>query len=114
MDRVRVAVIALALGTLCGPALAQGRPTSRPGTKPGANQPAKPPEEQDVHIRAAKQEVLEKGHARATGFVDLRVGDIHVQSDVMDVYETALPDGRKTHRVVAEGNVTFLREEERI
>jgi LPS-assembly protein len=119
---VRVALIALALGAageLAAQSQTQGQNKqgpARPGAKPGAARPKTEQQQQpqDVHIRADKQEVIEKGHARATGFVDVRAGDLRIQSDVMDVYETPRPDGGKGHRVVAVGNVVFLREEERI
>src|SRR4029450_10691419 len=111
--RVRVALIARALGAageLAAQSQTQGQNKqgpARPGAKPGAARPKTEQQQQpqDVHIRADKQEVIEKGHARATGFVDVRAGDLRIQSDVMDVYETPRPDGGKGHRVVAVGNV---------
>jgi lipopolysaccharide assembly outer membrane protein LptD (OstA) len=50
----------------------------------------------------------------ARGFVDVRMGDMRFQADRIDVYEVKKPDGTTGHNVVAEGNVVFLRGEERI
>lgn len=68
----------------------------------------------EIRIRADVQEVPEKGHYQARGFVDLQTGDIRIQADRLDLYETPLPGGGQTRKVVAEGNVVFLREDERL
>jgi LPS-assembly protein len=85
------------------PAGAKGKPASPPAADAG-----------EIHLRAETQEVVEKGHFRAAGFVDLTTGSLHLQADQMDIYEEPGPAGAIGHRVVAVGNVVFLREEERI
>jgi LPS-assembly protein len=82
--------------------------------------PAPPPEpvcdpgHGDVCLTAQKQERLEKGHFRLTGFVDLRFGDSRIQCEQLDMYETEKPDGSSTRRIEAQGNVVFLRGDERL
>jgi len=68
----------------------------------------------EVRVRADRQESPEQGHYRATGFVDLRVSDMRIQCDQLDVYEIEKPDGTKGKKVIAVGNVVFLREDERL
>ena len=68
----------------------------------------------EVRVRADKQESPEAGHYHATGFVDLRVSDMRIQCDVLDVYEIEKPDGTKSKKVIAVGNVVFMREDERL
>src|SRR5262245_19894936 len=68
----------------------------------------------EVRVRADKQESPEAGHYHATGFVDLRVSDMRIQCDQLDVYEIEKPDGTKGKKVIAVGNVVFLREDERL
>jgi lipopolysaccharide assembly outer membrane protein LptD (OstA) len=46
--------------------------------------------------------------------VDLTFGDLRIQADRMDIYEVARSDGSVGKRLVAEGNVVFLRGEERL
>jgi len=83
---------------------------ARPPRAPDAD--ATPPGE--IRVRADTQEKLGPGHFVARGFVDVRLGDLRFQADRIDVYEVQKPDGTTGHRVVAEGNVVFLRGEERI
>jgi lipopolysaccharide assembly outer membrane protein LptD (OstA) len=97
-------------------------PTPSPATPPAA--PAAPAPEAppppcnpaggDICLSAERQEQLEKGHFQARGFVDLGFGDARIQADQLDMYETPKPDGGTARRVVAEGNVVFMRGEERM
>ncbi len=64
-------------------------------------------------MRAEHQEG-EKGHYKARGFVDLRMGETRIQCDELDLVETDRPDGTKAQKIVAVGNVVFLRGEERL
>ena len=48
------------------------------------------------------------------GTVDLRLGAMRIQADKADVYEDPQPDGSVKRRLVAEGNVVFIRGEERL
>lgn len=73
---------------------------------------APPPGE--LRIRAESYEQVAKGHVEARGFVDLRMGEIRIQADKADIFEVQQPDGTSTNRVVAEGNVVFLRGAERL
>jgi LPS-assembly protein len=84
------------------------------GTKvlPPVDPDAPPPGE--MRVRAESYEQVEKGHTQARGFVDLRLPSMRIQADRADVYEEDQPDGTKKRRVVAEGNVVFLRGEERL
>ncbi len=88
-----------------GPAKGKGKPPAKG---------VKPEESEDVRLRCEKQELVAKGHFRATGFVDLKIGETRVQADALDLYESERPDGSTGRRIVATGNVVFLRGEERI
>jgi LPS-assembly protein len=69
---------------------------------------------EDIRLRADRQESVEKGHYRAVGLVDVQSGDVRVQSDQLDIYTTDKPDGSSSKRFVFEGNVVFLRGDERL
>jgi LPS-assembly protein len=105
-------LLALALGPLLPrPAVAQSgaAPAPRP---PQASAAA--PQVSEFHLRAETQEMVEKGHFRASGLADLQMGDSRLQADVLDLYEEQRPDGQTARRIVATGNVVFFRGEERI
>lgn len=93
-------------------------PASRPPAPPGTRPPAPdaietlPPGE--IRVKAESQEQLDKGHWAWRGGVDLRVGDARLLADKADVYQDALPNGKVKQRLVAEGNVVFIRGEERL
>jgi LPS-assembly protein len=118
--RTPLAVLGL-VGALAAVAAAQpaGYPSGRPG-RPG--QPKKPPAEKspdalpegEIRVRAGNQEQSSAGHWKFRDFVDVRMGDMRIQADRADVDETEKPDGTKGHKLVAEGNVVFLRGEERL
>ena len=82
--------------------------------------PAAPPgvpetvPEGEIRVRAENQEQVSKGHWRFRGFVDVRLGGMRIQADRADVDEIERPDGSTGHKLVAEGNVVFLRGEERL
>ena len=73
---------------------------------------APPPGE--LRIKAESYEQVASGHIAARGFVDLRLGPMRIQADQADVYETEAPDGSVSRRIVAEGNVVFIRGDERL
>ena len=89
-----------------------------PGGKRGAGKPAdkKPAlavDTSEVHVRAENQGG-DAAHYEFRGFVDLVAGEMRIQSDTMDLYTTEKPDGTKARRVVADGNVVFMKDEERL
>jgi LPS-assembly protein len=55
-----------------------------------------------------------EGHYWARGYVDFQAGDLHIQSDQFDLYEQEDEQGASTRRLVAVGNVVFMRGPERI
>jgi lipopolysaccharide assembly outer membrane protein LptD (OstA) len=110
-------LIALAVLLCVPPASAQERRSREKPAAPAAEgHPAAtaPAPAGDIRVRAESYEQTEKGHLQARGLVDLRVGDIRIQADKADVYEETRPDGTIKRRLVAEGNVVFLRGEERL
>jgi LPS-assembly protein len=115
--------LVLAVLALAGAAArAQGPPPARAGerrprparaAKPAAGEePALEPGE--LRVRAESYEQVAKGHVEARGLVDLRLGDIRIQADAADVFEEEQPDGSVKRRLVAVGNVVFIRGEERL
>ncbi len=66
-----------------------------------------------MRIRADVQEG-EKGHFQARGSVDLYTGEIRIQADQLDMYEIEKPDGTRSKKVIATGNVVFIKEDERL
>jgi LPS-assembly protein len=95
------------------PALAQD---SIPPAPAGTPSPEALPEG-EIRLRAESQEQVGKGHVRARGFVDVRFGDTRLQCERVDLYEEAKPEKPEqppTRRLVAEGNVVFMRGEERL
>ncbi len=119
MARSLPPLVLAALALAGAPAGAQERPP-----RPAAERPARPAkpaageepglEPGDLRVRAEIQEQLEKGHWAWRGTVDLRVGDMRIQADKADVFEEPQPDGTVKRRLVAEGNVVFIRGEERL
>ncbi len=73
-----------------------------------------PPALGEVRVRAESYEQRSQGHVEARGLVDLRLADVRVQADKVDVFEDEQPDGSTRQRIVAEGNVVFIRGEERL
>ncbi len=107
--RVPLTAVVCALLGAARPAIAvEGPGKGRAPQKPKAEEP------KDVRLRAETQELVEKNHYHAQGFVDLQMGETRVQSDVLDLYITDRPDGTQSRRVVAQGNAVFLRGDERI
>jgi lipopolysaccharide assembly outer membrane protein LptD (OstA) len=84
----------------------------KPG--PPADQPKKDAlPEDEVRIRADASEMA-RGHGSYRGFVDLRAADMRIQADKLDVYEETKADGKLSRMIVAEGNVVFMRGDERL
>jgi LPS-assembly protein len=89
-------------------------PTVTPAAPPEAARPPCNPTGGDICLSAERQEQLDKGHFQARGFVDLQFGDARIQADQLDMYETPKPDGSTARRIVAAGNVVFMRADERM
>jgi len=68
----------------------------------------------EMRVWAESYEQVASGHWEARGFVDLRIGPMRIQADRADVFEEEQPDGSLTRRLVADGNVVFLRGQERL
>ncbi len=90
-----------------------------PGNAPVKGGPAKPkdpdePAAGDIRIRADAQEQMEKGHYQARGSVELRTGETRIEADQVDIYGIEKPDGTQSKKVVALGNVVFIKEDERL
>ena len=56
----------------------------------------------------------EKGLFHYRGFVDLHSGDVRIQADALDFEQTTRADGTTGQLVTAEGNVVFMRGDERL
>jgi len=96
------------------PSLAPAAPSPAPAEAPGEKaKPADATEEGDVRIRADTFGG-EKGLYHYRGFVDLNTGDVRIQADTLDYKQTTKPDGKVEQHIVAEGNVVFMRGEERL
>jgi LPS-assembly protein len=87
-------------------------PSPSPPLPPGEVKKDAVPED-EVRIRANVSE-SERNHTSYRGFVDLRAGDTRIQADKLDMYEERKPDGKASQTLVAEGNVVFMRGEERL
>lgn len=103
------------------PAPAESGPASPAASAPPASEgptppaPSEPPSEPgDIRVKAESYAQVEKGHMEARGTVELHLGDIRILADQADVYEIPQPDGTVRRRVVALGNVVFIRGEERL
>ena len=99
------------------PALAQTH-GSRGGAPAKAARPADADEPTleagEMRVRAESYEQVAKGRFEARGLVDLRVAGMRIQADRADVFEDLQPDGSVKRRLVAEGNVVFIRGDERL
>ena len=91
------------------------------GARPAAPQPVRPPppphppcepNKGDVCL-TAEQQGREKGHIWGRGLADLRIGEMRVQTDALDIYDVETSQGM-TKRLVASGHVILLRREERL
>ena len=61
----------------------------------------------------AETQGREKGHVWARGFTDLRMGDMRVQADALDIYDVE-HDGVTSQHMTAEGNVVLLHRQDRL
>ena len=108
-----LAVVALGGAPARGQAPPSPAGTPAPATAPAA--PAEPASDPgELRVRSESYEQVAKGHFEARGLVDLRLGAMRIQADKADVYEDLQPDGSVKRRLVAEGNVVFIRGEERL
>src|SRR4029079_11387814 len=93
-------------------------PTPAPSAAPKAPEPEPSPvgncSSDSTCITAGQSERFGDGHTQFRGFVDLIFGDTRIQTDRLDIYQMEKPDGTTARRVVAEGNVVFMRGEERL
>ncbi|MCU0241518.1 MAG: hypothetical protein MUF51_03740, partial [Vicinamibacteria bacterium] len=87
-------------------------PTPAPSPSPTPNNECSP-ERGDTCLTAEKQG-REKGHTWGRGFADLRIGEIRVQTDSIDIFEREKPDGGIKQELIAEGNVVLMRKDERL
>jgi len=121
---VRETLWLVIVGALALPDAAARAQQPTPPTKPEplpsavdsseATQAESPPDPGELHVKAESYEQVEKGHIEARGLVDLNLAGMRIQADKADVYEVTHPDGKQGHRLVAEGNVVFIRGEERL
>jgi LPS-assembly protein len=99
---------------------APGSPVVAPAAVPPEAKPAAPEEQPcdpgkgDVCVNAELLRRNEKNHLSWEGFVDLQFGDGRIQAERLDLFTEDKPDGTTTRRVEAEGNVVFLRGDERL
>ena len=93
-------------------------PTPAPSAAPAAPEPVPSPagncSADSTCVTAGQSERFADGHMQFRGFVDLVFGDTRIQTDQLDIYQMEKPDGTTARRVVAEGNVVFMRGEERL
>ncbi len=68
----------------------------------------------EVTVRADSYEQVAPGRLRARGPVELLAGDTRVLADRAEVSDEVQADGSIRKRVVAEGNVVLLRDEDRL
>jgi len=94
------------------PAPAEAKPAAAPPEKPKPAEEADE-DEGDVRIRADTFGG-EKGLFHYRGFVDLQSGDVRIQADTLDFQQTPKADGTTDQQIVAEGNVVFMRGDERL
>jgi hypothetical protein len=91
---------------------------SRGGRDEGVAAAAEPGEEPlppgEVRVKAESYAQTAKDHWEARGTVDLRMSGVRVLADKADVYEETRPDHTVRRRIVAEGNVVFIRGAERL
>jgi LPS-assembly protein len=109
-------------GALAAPAAVRAQapppPSGGGGALPAAPPPAAPAEavpEGEIRVRADSYEYDKPaGLTRAIGTVDLRAGATRILADRAEIYEETAADGSVKRRFVAEGNVVFIRGEERL
>ena len=123
--KLSLVVLAAALA-LCGWAASAEAQKPPPPPPPPPSEPAKPQagtvegvatppaDPGEVRVRAESYEQVAKGHIEARGLVDLNLAGMRIQADKADIFEVTHPDGKQGHRVVAEGNVAFIRGDERL
>jgi LPS-assembly protein len=87
---------------------AEAKPAEKEKARPGAET-----DEGEVRIRADTFGG-EKGLFHYRGFVDLKSGDVRIQADTLDFQQTPKADGTSDQSIVAEGNVVFMRGDERL
>ena len=61
----------------------------------------------------AETQGRDKGHIWARGFADMRMGDVRVQADAIDIYDVE-HDGVTRQRLTAEGNVVLMQKQDRL
>src|SRR4051812_18342206 len=92
-------------------------PTPAPSASPGGTEAPAPSGEcagGATCVSSGQFERFGDGHSQFRGFVDLVFGDTRIQTDKLDLFEMPRADGGTARRLVAEGNVLFLRGEERL
>jgi len=105
------ATVLLAFVTAVAPSSGAASPAPQKQAPPP--RPVVPGGADEIRVRADSNEA-EKGHYHWQGFVDLQAGELRIQADQLDIFETDKPDGTKQRRLTAEGNVVLMRGEERL
>ena len=116
-----LAVLLLALPAAAARAVEPTEPAQLGKSKSSSRKKPPAPEgspealsEGEIRVKAGNQEQTAKGHWKFRDFVDVTLGEMRIQADRADVDEVERPDGPKGHKLVADGNVVFLRGEERL
>ena len=93
---------------------AAGEETPSAALPPQVAPPPALPESCELGCLSAETQGGSREHFWAEGFVDFQIGDLRIQADRLDLYESVIPSGGKSRRIVAVGNVVFVRGEERL
>lgn len=110
--RGSISVLALLLAASVA-ANAQTPPRDLPKAAPGRGPQPLGGLSDEIRVRAERQGG-ERGHFWWEGFVDLQSGDVRIQADRLQYDETDKPDGTRERRLHGQGNVVFMRAEERL
>lgn len=106
-----LALLALASA---GQGVAQERPPAAPPKGAEKKTPSGfDPDASEIRVRAESQGG-DPSHYEFRGFVDLVAGEMRIQADKLDLHTKDEPDGTKERRVVGDGNVVFMKGEERL
>ena len=96
MSKLKIIAVGLTFSGIGSLTEGQQRVPPRPGTQPGT-----------ITLNAEVQEQLERGHVRATGYVDIVSGNVRLSADQVDFWSEEM-------RAVAEGNVVFQQGDQKI
>ncbi len=85
-----------------------------PALPPHVAPPPDKPATCDLGCLTAEKQGGGREHFWAEGSVDFQIGDLRIQADRIDLFESAIASGGTSRRIVALGNVVFVREQERL